>query len=120
MIGITAGLASALLSGAFQRTIEPSYLGRTGSMLMLSDDAFMPLAMTGFGALAAVTEPGGGLRRHGSRVRGVGDLVRFPAGPRRAAHLGRDRRGCGRHCAARGLTSRSGHRSWPLGSRLLG
>jgi MFS family permease len=54
-IGITAGLASAFLSGAFQRTIDPAYLGRTGSMVMLSDEALMPLAMTGFGALAAGT-----------------------------------------------------------------
>jgi arginine exporter protein ArgO len=56
MIGLTAGLASAFLSGAFQRTIAAAYLGRTGSMVMLSDQALMPLAMTGFGALAAVTD----------------------------------------------------------------
>ena len=56
VIGVTAGLASAFLSGAFQRTIEPAYLGRTGSMVMLSDQALMPLAMTGFGALAALTD----------------------------------------------------------------
>jgi MFS family permease len=55
VIGLTAGLASAFLSGAFQRTIEPAYLGRTGSMVMLSDQALMPLAMTGFGALAGLT-----------------------------------------------------------------
>jgi MFS family permease len=54
-IGLTAGLASAFLSGAFQRTIEPSYLGRAGSMVMLSDEALMPLAMTGFGAMAGLT-----------------------------------------------------------------
>jgi MFS family permease len=51
-IGVTAGLASAFLSGAFQRTIEASYLGRVGSMVMLSDQALMPLAMSGFGVLA--------------------------------------------------------------------
>lgn len=56
VIGLTAGLASAFLSGAFQRTIEPAYLGRTSSMVMLSDQALMPLAMTGFGALAALTD----------------------------------------------------------------
>ena len=55
VIGVTAGLASAFLSGAFQRAIDPSYLGRAGSMVMLSDDAVMPLAMTGFGALAGGT-----------------------------------------------------------------
>jgi MFS family permease len=57
-IGLTAGLASAFLGGAFQRTIEPSYLGRTGSLVMLSDQALMPLAMTGFGALAAAASLG--------------------------------------------------------------
>jgi MFS family permease len=55
VVGVTAGLASAFLSGAFQRTVHPTYLGRTGSMVSLADDALMPLAMTGFGALAAVT-----------------------------------------------------------------
>jgi MFS family permease len=56
VIGLTAGLASAFLSGAFQRTIEAAYLGRTGSMVMLSDQALMPLAMTGFGVLTAATD----------------------------------------------------------------
>lgn len=54
-IGVTAGLASAFLSGAFQRTIAPEFLGRTGSLVQLSDDALMPVAMTGFGAMAAGT-----------------------------------------------------------------
>jgi MFS family permease len=55
MIGFTAGLASALLSGAFQQTIEPAYLGRTSSIVSLSDEALMPVAMTGFGALISFT-----------------------------------------------------------------
>ena len=55
MIGFTAGLASALLSGAFQQTIEPAYLGRTSSIVSLSDEALMPVAMTAFGALISVT-----------------------------------------------------------------
>ena len=54
-IGLTAGLASSFLSGAFMRTIEESYLGRASSIVMLSDDALMPLAMTGFGAVAGVS-----------------------------------------------------------------
>lgn len=58
VIGLTAGLASAQLSGAFQRTIEPAYLGRTTSMVSLSDQALMPVAMTGFGALAGAAGPG--------------------------------------------------------------
>jgi hypothetical protein len=55
VIGITAGLASALLSGVFQRTVAADYLGRTGSIQSLGDDVLMPLAMIGFGALAAGT-----------------------------------------------------------------
>jgi MFS family permease len=58
MVGITAGLASALLSGAFMRTVAEDYLGRTSSIQALGDDAIMPLAMLGFGALAAGTSVG--------------------------------------------------------------
>ncbi|MFF0341185.1 MFS transporter [Kribbella sp. NPDC004875] len=55
VIGATAGLASALLSGAFQQTIDPAFLGRTSSIVSLSDEGLMPLAMTGFGALISLT-----------------------------------------------------------------
>ena len=55
VIGVTAGLASAFLSGAFQRAVAESYLGRASSIVGLADDAIMPLAMTGFGALAAAS-----------------------------------------------------------------
>jgi MFS family permease len=55
MIGFTAGLASALLSGAFQQTIDPAFLGRTSSIVSLSDDGLMPAAMAGFGALISLT-----------------------------------------------------------------
>jgi MFS family permease len=58
MVGATAGLASALLSGAFMRTVAEDYLGRTSSIQALGDDAVMPLAMIGFGALAAGTSIG--------------------------------------------------------------
>jgi MFS family permease len=54
-IGFTAGLASAQLSAAFQQTIDPSYLGRTSSIVSLSDEAFMPVAMTAFGFLISGT-----------------------------------------------------------------
>ncbi len=53
VIGITAGLASALLSGAFQATVDTDYLGRTSSILELGDQALMPVAMSLFGAIAA-------------------------------------------------------------------
>jgi MFS family permease len=58
VVGVTAGLASALLSGAFMRTVAEDYLGRTSSIQALGDDAIMPLAMLGFGALAAGTSIG--------------------------------------------------------------
>ncbi|WP_432935611.1 MFS transporter [Kribbella sp. CA-253562] len=54
VIGFTAGLASAQLSAAFQQTIAPAYLGRTSSIVSLSDEALMPLAMTGFGAMVSL------------------------------------------------------------------
>jgi MFS family permease len=55
VIGFTAGLASAQLSGAFQQTIAPAYLGRTSSIVSLSDEALMPLAMVAFGALISLS-----------------------------------------------------------------
>lgn len=58
VIGFTAGLASAQLSGAFQRTIEPAFLGRTSSIVSLSDEALMPVAMVAFGALISLTTIG--------------------------------------------------------------
>jgi MFS family permease len=55
MIGCTAGIASAQLSAAFQQTVEAAYLGRSFSIVHLSDEAMMPLAMTGFGALITLS-----------------------------------------------------------------
>jgi hypothetical protein len=55
MIGCTAGIASAQLSAAFQQSVDPVYLGRSYSIVNLSDEAMMPLAMTGFGALISVS-----------------------------------------------------------------
>lgn len=51
VIGLTAGIASAQLSGAFQATVEPAFLGRTSAVSRLGDDVLMPAAMAGFGAL---------------------------------------------------------------------
>lgn len=53
VIGITAGLASTQLSGAFQQLVDPAYLGRLGAVTSLGDDVLMPVAMVGFGALVA-------------------------------------------------------------------
>jgi MFS family permease len=58
VIGFSAGLASAQLSGAFQQTIDPAYLGRTSSIVSLSDEAFMPIAMVAFGALISLSTIG--------------------------------------------------------------
>lgn len=51
-VGVTAGLASAFLSGAFQASVDPSYLGRMGSIVSLTDDALMPVMMVAFAAFA--------------------------------------------------------------------
>ncbi len=53
VIGVTAGLASTQLSGAFQQLVDPAYLGRMGAVTSLGDDALMPVAMVGFGALVS-------------------------------------------------------------------
>ncbi|TCC47026.1 MFS transporter [Kribbella pittospori] len=50
MIGATAGIASAQLSAAFQLSVDASYLGRSFSIVLLSDEALMPVAMVAFGA----------------------------------------------------------------------
>lgn len=55
MIGATAGIASAQLSAAFQQSVDPSYLGRSFSIVNLSDEAMMPVAMTAFGAFISLT-----------------------------------------------------------------
>jgi MFS family permease len=55
VVGIVAGLASPMLAGAFQATVDEEYLGRAGAVLSLSDDGFAPIAMAGFGALAELT-----------------------------------------------------------------
>lgn len=54
-IGLCAGSASVWLSGAYQRTIAPSHLGRVSSVSGLGDMALVPLAIPAFGAFAAAT-----------------------------------------------------------------
>ena len=55
LVGITAGAASTYLSALFMLTVDQSYLGRAQSITSLADDGLMPVAMVGFGALAALT-----------------------------------------------------------------
>ena len=54
-IGVTAGVASVLLSAVFQATVDGAYLGRMSALQRLGDDVLMPAAMAGFGALATVS-----------------------------------------------------------------
>jgi MFS family permease len=53
IIGLTAGSASAMLSGVFLSIIHANYLGRVGSLNNLTDQALMPAAMALFGVAAA-------------------------------------------------------------------
>lgn len=55
VIGATAGYASVLLSATFAATVDTAYLGRMSAITRLGDDCLMPVAMSGFGALAAAT-----------------------------------------------------------------
>lgn len=50
-IGLTAGLASPLLAGAFQQTVDQRYLGRCNSLITVADAALAPLALVLFGWL---------------------------------------------------------------------
>ncbi|HEY1487379.1 MAG TPA: hypothetical protein VGF84_14835, partial [Micromonosporaceae bacterium] len=55
IVGITAGLASPLMSGTVQAVVDEEYLGRTSAVLSLADSGLMPIALAGFGALAGLT-----------------------------------------------------------------
>lgn len=52
VIGLTAGVASPLLSGALQATVDEAYLARVGSVTSLADAALIPVSVAGFGLLA--------------------------------------------------------------------
>lgn len=54
-VGVTAGIASALLGAVFAATVSETHFGRMVSIQRLGDDVLMPAAMAGFGALAAGT-----------------------------------------------------------------
>ncbi len=51
-VGVTAGLASVWLSGAFLKAVDPAYTGRVSSVTALGDMILMPLSMPLLGALA--------------------------------------------------------------------
>jgi hypothetical protein len=54
-VGVVAGLASPMLVGAFQATVDDEYQGRASAVLSITDDGLAPVAMAGFGALAGLT-----------------------------------------------------------------
>jgi hypothetical protein len=54
-VGVTAGLASVWLSGAFLKAVDPTYTGRVSSVTALGDMILMPLSMPLLGALAGWT-----------------------------------------------------------------
>ena len=55
IIGAVAGMASVWLSGLFQQTIEPSYLGRVSAISQLGDLSLTPLMLPLFGVIVAGT-----------------------------------------------------------------
>ena len=55
VVGVTAGLASVWLSGAFLKAIDPEYTGRVSSVTSLGDMTLMPLSVPVLGAVAAAT-----------------------------------------------------------------
>jgi len=54
-VGVTAGMASVWLSGAFLRAIDPEYTGRVSSVTSLGDMTVMPLSLPVLGAVAGAT-----------------------------------------------------------------
>lgn len=53
-VGLTSGLASPLLSGVVQTVVEQNFLGRVFSLISLSDNGLLPIALIGYGALTHV------------------------------------------------------------------
>lgn len=54
-IGVTAGVASTLLSAVFATTVDGAYFGRMVAIQRLGDDVLMPAAMILFGVLTSIT-----------------------------------------------------------------
>jgi len=53
VVGVTSGLASPLLAGSVQAVVAEEFLGRTSAVLGIADTGLAPLALAGFGTLAA-------------------------------------------------------------------
>ena len=54
-VGVTAGMASVWLSGAFLKAVDAAYTGRVSSVTSLGDMTLMPLSMPVLGALSGAT-----------------------------------------------------------------
>ncbi len=54
-VGVTAGMASVWLSGAFLKAINPEYTGRVSSVTSLGDMTLMPLSVPVLGAFSGAT-----------------------------------------------------------------
>ena len=65
VIGVTAGIASVLLSALFQATVDGGFLGRMSALQRLGDDVTMPFSMIGFGALASAMTVGAAFTAYG-------------------------------------------------------
>jgi MFS family permease len=55
VVGVTSGVASVWLSGAFLRAVDASYTGRVSSVSALGDMSVLPLSMPMLGVLAGAT-----------------------------------------------------------------
>ncbi len=84
VIGVTAGVASALLGAVFVTTIDGKHLGRMVSIQRLGDDALMPVAMIAFGSLAALTSIAAAFAAFGIAM---GILMAWPLSNRSLTHL---------------------------------
>lgn len=89
VIGVTAGVASALLGAVFATTVDGAYFGRMVAIQRLGDDVFMPVAMIAFGALAGATSVSVALGCFGGAM---GLLMLWPLGNRGLRELQLDRR----------------------------
>lgn len=54
LVGFTAGVSSPMLGGTTQAIVQESYLGRVYALFGLADDALIPFALIGYGALAGL------------------------------------------------------------------
>lgn len=54
LVGFTAGISSPMLGGTTQAIVREAYLGRVYALFGLADDALIPFALIGYGALAGV------------------------------------------------------------------